>query len=140
MKKIRIKSITDVITNSSSEAYTYVDDDSINKVKELINAIIQVVEGKGTCDGYFDVRFGYSDKDWLKECWRDDHYDENREPTEEELYEYGKIKLEQTLDYCEGRPEFDHIEVIAKCPEHEELAKKITENLATYFKNGVFLC
>ena len=46
MKKIRIKSITDVITNSSSEAYTYVDDDSINKVKELINAIIQVVEGK----------------------------------------------------------------------------------------------
>ena len=87
MKKIRIKSITDVITNSSSEAYTYVDDDSINKVKELINAIIQVVEGKGTCDGYFDVRFGYSDKNWLKECWMDEHDDENREPTEEELYE-----------------------------------------------------
>ena len=54
---IRIKSITDVITNSSTEVYTYFDEDGLEKIKEIVNTIILVSEGHGTFDGYFEIGF-----------------------------------------------------------------------------------
>lgn len=139
---MKIKSKTDVITNSSTEAFTYVTEDSLGKIKELIDDIIQVSEGKGTCDSYFDLKLGYVDKDLVREYWEwENERDDGEEPSEEELYEYAlNYMKEHTLKNYEGAPEFDHVEVIAKDPANEDLAVKITNILRSFTKSDTFLC
>lgn len=65
MNKIvfKIKSITDVITNSSTEVFTIYDENGIKSLKELINTILSVaystsnVKEKLYFDDLFDVKF-----------------------------------------------------------------------------------
>ena len=37
---MKVKSRTDVITNSSSEVYTYVTEDSVGKIMDIIDAVL----------------------------------------------------------------------------------------------------
>ena len=50
MQKFKIKSLTDVITNSSTEVFTIYNKGAINKVKEMVNSILALSD---TTSHYF---------------------------------------------------------------------------------------
>ena len=76
---MEIKSITDVITNSSSEAFLLVNSDSIDKTRELINTILRVAGSNKTCDDLFDITpkvneyraEWYWNSQWQNECFNE---------------------------------------------------------------------
>lgn len=51
---MRINSITDVITNSSTSVFVVYAEHNINSIKELVNSIL-AIEGKYTFDDLFDI-------------------------------------------------------------------------------------
>lgn len=53
MKTIPIQSISDVITNSSSEVYLYANNSSY--VRDLIDEILKLANSDYTCDELFQV-------------------------------------------------------------------------------------
>ena len=98
--KIKIKSITDVITNSSTEVFTIVDEDSINTVKEMVDNIFAMCNYPHKFDDIFDVEL-----DIETDCL-EDFYEEwliENEPSK--LLEWnnldwrGKAKVIDNLDY-----------------------------------------
>jgi hypothetical protein len=54
MEQIKLHSITDLITNSSTTIYTY-SEGSVNPCKELINEILKLVGEDKTCDDIFEL-------------------------------------------------------------------------------------
>ena len=59
---MKIKSITDVITNSSSECFTYVTEESIDKVKDLINSILLIGGSSKTADELFTIKAKFDER------------------------------------------------------------------------------
>lgn len=59
MKAFKIKSITDVITNSSTEVFTVYDKNAIENIKQLVNAILSINNNdkKLTFDDLFDIDY-----------------------------------------------------------------------------------
>lgn len=93
---LKIKSITDVITNSSTEVFTIYDENGINDVKKLVNSILDIAYSLQPTDikkYYFDDLFNvcYSiEYDYISDEI-EDYISE--EMGEEKLTEY------QNLDY-----------------------------------------
>ena len=58
MEKVifKISSITDVITNSSTEVFQRYDESSFNVLKELINNVLKLSNSKLTFDDLFEIR------------------------------------------------------------------------------------
>lgn len=54
---IKVKSITDVITNSSTEVFTFADRGSIEALKRFIDSVLYIAGSEKTCDDLFEVRF-----------------------------------------------------------------------------------
>ena len=54
---IKIKSITDVITNSSTEVYTFVDEYGKENLKKFITGILKASGSDKTCDDVFRIRY-----------------------------------------------------------------------------------
>lgn len=52
---INIQSISDLITNSSTEVFVVYDKDNINSIKELVNAILSLNGNDKTFDDYFEI-------------------------------------------------------------------------------------
>ena len=52
---MKVKSVTNVITNSSSETFLVVNENAIDTVKNFINAILGAAGSEKTCDELFDV-------------------------------------------------------------------------------------
>lgn len=63
---MRIHSVVDVITNSSSEIYTWPHGNAIQGAKDLIAAIMAATNTPGTPDDYFDFSLE------IDEIWADD--------------------------------------------------------------------
>lgn len=53
-----IQSISDIITNSSSEAFMTVSYNGIDIFKEIINSILKLSHSNKTCDDYFIILEG----------------------------------------------------------------------------------
>lgn len=64
-----VKSVTNVITNSSSETFLVVNENAIDTVKNFINAILKAAESEKTCDDLFDVTPSLSEE--VEEYWED---------------------------------------------------------------------
>lgn len=54
---IKVKSITDVITNSSTEVYTFVDEYGKENLKKFITGILKASGSNKTCDDLFEIRY-----------------------------------------------------------------------------------
>lgn len=54
MLKIKLHSVTDLITNSSTVIFTY-SEESIKLLKDMINEILKTFDIQKTCDDMFDV-------------------------------------------------------------------------------------
>lgn len=57
---IKVKSITDVITNSSTEVFTFYNDGGIKTIKDTVNAILSINSGnKYTFDDLFEIKYAF---------------------------------------------------------------------------------
>ena len=55
MTKINIQSISDLITNSSSEVYLCLSHTAVEDFKDIVNTILKVGGSDETCDDFFRV-------------------------------------------------------------------------------------
>lgn len=132
---MKIKSITDVITNSSSECFTYVTEESIDKVKDLINSILLVGGSSKTADELFTIKAKFDEKtvkDWYD--WDGLH----PISSEEELYEHAASLNKYCIENMEGRPVFKGISIKPKDPELAKKYGKVLDEINNLFKNDEF--
>lgn len=104
MQKFKIKSLTDVITNSSTEVFTIYNKGAINKVKEMVNSILALSDTTSnlTFDDLFEVDYCFDIyeieelinqlTEKLKERGNKEHAEaiKTTVTTEEELWKYSK--------------------------------------------------
>lgn len=104
MQKFKIKSLTDVITNSSTEVFTIYNKGAINKVKEMVNSILALSDTTSnlTFDDLFEIDYCFDIyeieelinqlAEKLKERGNKEHAEaiKTTVTTEEELWNYSK--------------------------------------------------
>lgn len=104
MQKFKIKSLTDVITNSSTEVFTVYNKEAVNNIKELVNAILALNNETSnlTFDDLFEVDYCFDIyeieelinqlAEKLKERGNKEHAEaiKTTVTTEEELWNYSK--------------------------------------------------
>ena len=104
MQKFKIKSLIDVITNSSTEVFTIYNKGAINKVKEMVNSILALSDTTSnlTFDDLFEVDYCFDIyeieelinqlAEKLKERGNNEHAEaiKTTVTTEEELWNYSK--------------------------------------------------
>ena len=104
MQKFKIKSLTDVITNSSTEVFTIYNKGAINKIKEMVNSILALSDTTSnlTFDDLFEVDYCFDIyeieelinqlAEKLKERGNKEHAEaiKTTVTTEEELWNYSK--------------------------------------------------
>ena len=66
---MKVKSVTNVITNSSSETFLVVNENAIDTVKNFINAILEAAGSEKTCDELFDITPSLCED--IEEYWED---------------------------------------------------------------------
>lgn len=137
---VNVKSRTDVITNSSSEVYTYITGDAIENVKKMINSFLIFTGYQGKCDDLIEVKgtSSWSRQDIL-ERYLDYEEDPSPEPTDEELEAFVKKEHERALDCWEYPLLMDRLEFIPKVPEAKDLCEKLGY-LNNLFTSGDFMC
>ena len=104
MQKFKIKTLTDVITNSSTEIFTIYNKEAVNKIKQMVNSILALSDTTSnlTFDDLFEVDYRLYDYGTgelilnLVEKLKEKGYIEHAEAikatvtTEEELWDYSK--------------------------------------------------
>lgn len=111
-------SISDVITNSSSEVFVYCNKESENKLKDLVNTILETFNVGKTFDDLFSIEYNLSE--WA-----------------------GGISIEDALEEGEddnGYPLIESYRIVAKDPEqYGQLCHKLS-NLDNVFYYGEVYC
>ena len=119
-KIIKVHSISDIITNSSTEVFMMYTEESLEDVKNLVNAILKLNGNDKTFDDYFEIKFLIDDD------FKNDYLEEHPDATDEEIYRDAIGTAEYDYDNESPYPPIDGIEVIAKCKEAEECAKLLS--------------
>lgn len=137
--QIEVRSVTDIITNSSSETYLIIGSDVINAIKSIGNAAIGLVynsgddaklSGKKTpkFEDIFEIRFVYTDKANTENLW-------NRLKNNDD-YKGCKTLEEFAIAYEDREnyelPIIDSFEVVAKNPRFRDIAKALNEFNGAY--------
>ena len=127
-----VQSVSDIITNSSSEVFMVYSDNSFKQIKELVNAILSInSENKYTFDDLFEVK-AHMDEEWFLE-----QYPEYSGLSYDELLEKAR-QIDD--DNCgEGYPYVSGYVVTAKNNKHTDIASKLSE-LDRIFESYVSYC
>ena len=134
---MKIKSKTDVITNSSTEVYTYWDNDAPKIIEKYLKNIVKALTGQSIkVSDCFEIRLkpGW----WLEEKYSDLYeegkLDKNKYPAKpewEDYYrfadEYSKYLDEKNEEYDFPSEWWDGIDIKAKKPEYKTAAKNLSE-------------
>ena len=81
MTRINIQSISDLITNSSTEVFVVYDRQAVEEVKDMVSSILSLVDPSKTFDDYFeiDLRVNYDLMDTVLNNLDSDKYPEAAE-------------------------------------------------------------
>lgn len=116
---MKIKSVTDVITNSSTEVFAMISQKSVEDLKNLINLLLKASGSSKTSDDLFDIHLIPS------EYAEDEYYEQEQQPWED-------LTREEQIDWCIRMAESDcyyhcfypEVEIIPKSPDiPEDLVK-----------------
>lgn len=119
---IKIQSISDVITNSSTEVYiTYYPSDK-NAIINVVNAIL-AINGEGKFEDYFEFKW-ISNKDFLYEKWEEDEIKVPFEQWVESLPESFLFSEYERWDDC--RNFIEGYSITAKDPKNSKAADLLT--------------
>lgn len=149
-KLLKIKSITDVITNSSTEVFQRYDESSFETIKELFNNILKLGGNNLTFDDLYEFTYDI-DRDILMNKYedyliknnqgekainyRDADYSKQYEMIEDEDYDI-VVQLAKEYDernYAEGYPAVRGYTVSLKRDidiENKELAREVAKQLS----------
>ena len=112
---MKISSITDVITNSSTEVFAYVNKGTVEKIKELFNLIVSLTSGKGCFDDYFEISL--IPNKYAEEYW------DGEKPWED-------LNEEEKLDFCLNYESPQYVMPTIKIePKHQDIPKKLLRYL-----------
>lgn len=133
---VKIQSISDIITNSSSEVFVIYDQNGIDTIKTIVNSILKLAKSEYSCDDLFDIQFVWDDI--AEEYYNDDG---GFKKTGKTLEEYRQYLQDERLQYMEGAPVIIGIKVIPKLntPECKEVAD-VLSTIDNIFKSDVFYC
>ena len=119
---IEIQSISDVITNSSTEVYiTYYPSDK-NAIINVVNAIL-AINGEGKFEDYFEFKW-IPNEDFLYEKWEKDEIEIPFEQWVESLPESFLFSEYQQWDGC--RNFIEGYSITAKDPKNSKAADLLT--------------
>ena len=105
--KINIQSVSDIITNSSTEVFTMYRGSDVNTIKNIVNAIL-AINGDITFDDLFKIEMHISDT-VFEYLWQNSEQIQKEFPNEEEFYDYLEaLPLEKLSRYeklwCDAYP------------------------------------
>ena len=97
--KIRIQSISDVITNSSTEVFIVYDSSNIDSIKQIINAILSI-DGHYTFDDLFTIKMNVAEYvvDSMYKDWEDLFPNKPRPESVKEFDEFINSLPQEELD------------------------------------------
>ena len=124
-REIKIQSVSDIITNSSTEVFMVYDDSAFKNIKELVNAILALTGSDQTFDDLFEI------KACVSEYFIEQHPEYADLPEDELLAKAREIDSER----YDGYPYVSYYEVTAKEAKNTATAKilsKIDEIFNTY--------
>lgn len=131
----KIQSISDIITNSSTEVFMVYSKESINSMKELVNALLEFGESKYSFDDLFEVLPEYVDEGELRAQYEEDGGEATGLSFEDYVIENNYNKLSDG----EGYPNIIGIKVIPK----KHMAKgaaKLIESIPNIFEYKDVYC
>ena len=99
---ITIQSISDIITNSSTEVYTIYTKNDIKTIKSIVNALL-AVNGDSTFDDLFDIELIINDS-VFEYLWNDSTELQKEYPNEDDFNKY--------LETCTNQKDLDRFEDI----------------------------
>lgn len=99
---ITIQSISDIITNSSTEVYTIYTKNDIKTIKSIVDALL-AVNGDLTFDDLFDIELLINDS-VFEYLWNDSTELQQEYPNEEDFNKY--------LETCTNQKDLDRFESI----------------------------
>ncbi len=138
---MKIQSISDIITNSSTEVFVVYDESNISSIKELVNSILSLVDPSKTCDDYFDIEMvvNYEGLYYIL-C---DLYNDERDYEFKEIEEFYNIKnYKNEMEYLKTIPKdvieklfeessyyymYEGISITPKTEEAKEVAKVLNK-------------
>lgn len=121
----KIQSISDVITNSSTEVYiTYYPSDK-DAIINVVNAIL-AINGEDKFEDYFEFEW-IPNEDWLFDKWEDDEIETPFEEWLESLSEDDLFDYRQRGYYDEERNYVEGYIIKAKDPNNKRAADLLTD-------------
>ena len=99
MKHIKIQSISDIITNSSTEVFCMYSQHDKEEIKKLVNAILSLSNSVVTFDDLFEIKM---DINWdaAYRIWQDDEEIAEKFESDDDLFEFLKtLNDEQLKEY-----------------------------------------
>ena len=97
---LKIQSISDVITNSSTEIYTIYTKNDIETIKNIVNALL-AVNGDSTFDDLFNIELLINDS-VFEYLWEDSKEIQEQYPNRDDFYDYLEtLNDESELDRLE---------------------------------------
>jgi hypothetical protein len=72
--KIKIHSLSNAVTNSSTTVYCYASNSGMQFIKDIVNQVLKDGGSNKTFDDLYDIKVEYDDN--VYECIADDHYNE----------------------------------------------------------------
>lgn len=127
-KRVKIQSVSDIITNSSTEVFMIYNEAAFKSIKELVNAILALGGTNKTFDDLFEIKANVS------EYFFED-FPEYEGEDESKILERAR-KEDQWKD---GYPYIDGYEVTAKNPADADAAK-ILSNIDNIFDTYAQYC
>lgn len=125
---IKIQSISDIITNSSSEVYTILEYDSVESVKRIIDSILALAGHGFHWYDFFKIEEDFDEDDALyyhKSEWENSKHEEGEEyktPSREELVDFVHDFNEGAWDCAEGHVIETYLKFIPIDPDAKESA------------------
>ena len=116
-REIKIQSVSDIITNSSTEVFMVYDNSAFKNIKELVNAILALAGSDQTFDDLFEIKACVSE-------YFLDEYPEYAGLTEDEILEKARMIDEDNYD---SYPYVNHYKVVAKDVKNDNTAKILSQ-------------
>ena len=111
---MNVISFTDVITNSSSEVFTFYDKSTISIIKDAVNGILSLVDSEHNFDDYFTIELDIDES----------MYDEYPNTEYKDLVE---IATKYDFEHTEGLPAITGFTVTAKDPKNTKIARLLNK-------------
>lgn len=129
---LEVKSIVDVITNSSTEVYVYYPDNAAEKILDLIQSILDLSGMNNKAEELFDIKMepGYQAQDDYEEAVEKGEVDKEKYPNTED----GILAWMKDTNYCPGEnwygikyPTWNGVKISPKTsdPKLKEISNKI---------------